>query len=473
MKELNRPLCIDLDGTLIRSDMLVESALSLLRRDPWKILIMPFWFMRGMAYLKRMIAQRSTVNIACLPYDMRVVTCLRELAGHRLRVLCTASDISLAKMIADHLGCFDEVIASDGHVNLSGLAKAEALVARFGEQGFDYAGNETKDLHVWKRSARAWVVNGSASLLKDAQQVCTVALCLPREGSRLNAWARALRLHQWLKNLLIFLPVLTAHRSHEREAWIQAGVAFAAFSLCASAGYVLNDLLDMDGDRHHLRKRMRPFASGALSPMQGVLASPLLLLAALVMACSFSIELLGIILVYWMVVSWYSFRLKRVPILDVIILASLYALRIVAGAVAINVPLSPWLLVFSMAFFLSLAMLKRYTELQTFLGEHHDKPVGRGYRKNDLSLIQYVGIASGYLSVLILALYVNGQPQEALYREPAILWLLCPLLLSWIQRAWMMARQNRMHDDPVVYAATDHISLMVVGMMGIALVLAA
>lgn len=459
MTDPDVPLCIDLDGTLIRSDVLIEATLGLLRRNPLYLFAFAVWLLRGRAYLKRQIAQRSDIDVAALPYDMRIVDWLRREA--QPHVLCTASDAKFADAVAAHIGGFDAVIASDGERNLKGDAKAAVLCERFGERGFDYAADARPDLVVWRCARNAIVVNASAATERAATSAGNVVRTFAREGGGVATWLRALRLHQWLKNLLVFLPLLAAHRAFDVSAMLNTALAFLAFGFCASGVYVLNDLLDLDADRRHPRKRGRPFAAGELRIAYGLVAAPLLALAgfalALLLAPAFAAVLLG----YYALTLAYSLRLKRIVMLDVIVLAALYTVRIVAGGVATATPLSFWLLAFSMFLFLSLALLKRHTELVAVLGEGGERASGRGYDVSDLPLLQSLGGASGYLAVLVFALYINSAASEMLYRHPQLLWLLCPLLLYWISRAWMLAHRGGMHDDPVVFAATDRISLAI------------
>jgi len=457
------PIFVDLDGTLLRSDLLLESTLALLAQRPWMLFVLPWWLLRGKAHLKRQIASRVTVDPATLPYDDRVLALLRSSPGRR-RVLCTASDESLVRPLAEHLGCFDEVLASDGQRNLAGANKARALVERFGERGFDYAGNGPVDLAVWAHARRALVVNSGDTLARAAANRCEVELHWPARGGGLKEWLRALRLHQWLKNLLVFIPLLASHRFLETQALVASVSGFVAFGLCASGVYLLNDLLDLPSDRQHPRKRLRPFAAGSLSLLQGALLAPALALAGLGLAWWAEPRFALVLGAYYLLTLAYSLQLKRVVMLDVIVLAALYTVRIIGGTVVIGAALSFWLLAFSMFIFLSLALLKRYTELAAVLAAGKTDAAGRGYTVDDLPLLQSLGAASGYLAVLVLALYINSPESIALYARPQVLWLLCPLMLYWVSRIWVIAHRGDMHDDPVVFAATDRVS-QVVGML--------
>lgn len=459
-------LCIDLDGTLLKSDVLYESVLALLSKNPLYLFLLPIWLLRGKAALKHEIARRIDLDVTTLPYDERVIEML-ESTQARPRVLCTATNRKYAAMIAQHLGVFDLIIASDEALNLAGKSKAEMLVQCFGERCFDYAGNESRDLKVWSHARAAWVVNASNSLAERASRVSRLDQHLPATHTGFNTWLKAIRLHQWLKNLLVFVPLLASHRFIELSSLVSTLIAFLAFGLCASGVYVLNDLLDLPSDRAHPRKRKRPFAAGSLPLAHGLTAAPLLTLAgfmsALAVGQAFAIVLLG----YYTMTLAYSLRFKRVVMVDVIMLAALYTVRIIGGAVAIGTGLSFWLLAFSMFLFLSLAMLKRYTELATLLASGQDKASGRGYAVDDLPLIQSLGAASGYCAVLVFALYINSPESLDLYRRPQVLWLICPMLLYWISRAWVKAHRGLMNDDPVVFAVTDHASQGVIALCGL------
>lgn len=459
-------LCVDLDGTLLKSDVLYESVLALLSKNPLYLFLLPFWLWRGKAALKHEIASRVELDAATLPYDERLVDMLRT-TPTRPRVLCTATNGKYATAIAEHLGVFDLVLASDESRNLSGRRKADLLVERFGEKAFDYAGNEECDLKVWERSRAAWVVNASGSLAERASRVSRLDQHLPGSRGGMKTWVKALRIHQWLKNLLVFVPLLASHRFLEAGAIVPTLVAFLAFGLCASGVYVLNDLLDLPSDRAHPRKRKRPFAAGSLPLIHGLAAAPLLTLAGFALALWVGWEFALVLLGYYAMTLAYSLRLKRVVMVDVVLLAGLYTIRIIGGAAALSTALSFWLLAFSMFLFLSLAMLKRYTELAIMLASGQEKASGRGYVVEDLPLIQSLGAASGYCAVLVFALYINSPESMELYRRPQILWLICPMLLYWISRVWVKAHRGLMDDDPVVFAVTDRMSQVVIALCGL------
>ncbi|MBN8726897.1 MAG: UbiA family prenyltransferase [Xanthomonadales bacterium] len=472
MTDADVPLCVDLDGTLIHSDLTVESILALLRRNPLYLFVMPLWLASGLARFKREVARRVEIDVTRLPYDARVLDWLRSAGAGRTRVLCTASDQVFADAVAAHLGCFEEALGSDGRRNLGGHGKAAMLRERFGDRSFDYAGNARVDLHVWREARQVIVANAPAALARRVRRELEIDREFPPRPRGWRTWLTALRPHQWLKNTLVFVPLLAAHAVFEEAALAHALLAFAAFSLCASAAYVLNDLLDLDADRRHPRKRNRPFASGGLPLRGGLAASLVLTTAAFALATTLSLEFVGMLLAYAVLTLAYSLILKRIAMLDVVTLAGLYTIRILGGAVAVPVPASSWLLAFSMFLFLSLAMVKRHAELRPLAASGSVAVAGRGYVADDLPLVQSLGTASGYLSVLVLALYINSAASLALYAHPAVLWLLAPVLLYWISRVWLLAGRGAMHDDPVVFALTDRVSLAVLAVFALVIWLA-
>ncbi|HEX7815147.1 UbiA family prenyltransferase [Dyella sp.] len=453
-----KPLCVDLDGTLIWSDLLVESALALVAKRPAMIFAMLAWLLRGKAHLKQKIAQHIELDVATLPYNQALIAWLRTQQGQRKILLCTASDEALAAQVASHVAVFDDVMASDGRRNLSGKHKAQGLVSVFGERGFDYAGNAVVDLAVWKHANAAIVVERGEALSKAAAKTSTVELRFQAPKASFRTWAKALRIHQWIKNILVFLPLIASHRAFDVPALLTTMLAFLCFGLCASSVYITNDLLDLAADRQHHRKRSRPYAAGTLPIISGPLLAIILLVASfglsLLVHYHFAIVLLG----YYTLTTAYSFQLKRIMMLDVVVLATLYTTRILAGTAAVHLKPSFWLLAFSMFFFLSLAMVKRFVELLSLQASGKVKASGRGYDIEDIPLIQSLGASSGYLAVLVLALYVDSTASTQLYAHPHYLWMLCPLLLYWISRTWAIAHRGLMHDDPVVFAVMDRTS---------------
>lgn len=454
-------LVVDLDGTLIRTDMLHESALRVLRDSPLHLLRVPYWLSQGKAVLKRHLADRPDFNPSSLPYNHDLLGWLRMQRSHgRKLILCTASDRFIANAIAEYLGIFDEVMASDGVTNLAGKYKAEALERRFGRSGFDYAGNSRKDLEVWPLARRAVIVNASESLVKKVGACCEVEKIFLAPTFGFADFCRMIRLHQWLKNLLLLVPLFAAHQLTNGSAWMALVISFFSLSLCASSIYIANDLLDLESDRQHPRKCHRPFASGLAPAWGGVVLALILLLSSLALAWHMGDSFLSWLSLYFLLASAYSFGLKRLILLDCMTLAVLYTLRIVLGAVAAKVMLSFWLLAFSVFLFFSLAFVKRYAELQLQLLSGKQKTHGRGYSTSDAPLVQMLGITSGYAAVLVLALYLNSETIVRLYRAPEFIWGALPAMLFWVSWMWLKAHRGEMHDDPLVFFSKDKASLL-------------
>ncbi len=468
-----KPLCVDLDGTLIHSDLLLESVLLLLKRAPLYFLLIPFWLLKGKAALKAEISKRVEFSPASLPYNLNFLDWLQnQRKDGRDLWLCTASNYRLAQPVAEHLQIFSGVLASTDTINLSGRNKAKQLVDKFGEKGFDYCGNHRVDLPIWQVSQGAVVVNGSEKLTKNAGRLAEIRATFPKLSGLGKPMLKALRLHQWAKNVLVFVPLAAAHRLDEIISVQHVVYAFFAFGFCASSVYVLNDMLDLEVDRQHPRKCKRPFASGDLSLLVGFALIPVLLMATAIFAAGLPVIFREVLAGYYLLTVAYSFGLKKMVLIDTITLAGLYTARIIAGAMAVNVPLSFWLLLFSVFLFFSLALVKRYAELDIMQIQGKLKAAGRGYRIEDLPILSSLGAASGYLCVLVLALYINSPIVESLYRHPQAIWLLCVLLLYWISRVWMKAHRSEMHDDPVVFALKDPISLVVGLLAGITVFIA-
>lgn len=465
---LQAVIAVDLDGTLTRTDTLYESVIGVLRDRPLRIFALPVWLLQGKAVLKANIADSTELDVTLLPYNQDVINWLvKERAAGKKVVLTTAADKRIAQAVADHLGLFDEVIASDGKTNNLGASKRVALEASYGIKGYDYAGNSSADIDVWMGAREAIVVNASSRLVKKAKAVAAVAQVLPPPSVKFSHWRRAFRLHQWLKNLLLFVPLFAAHQIDNIDALSTLVLAFLSFSLCASAVYITNDLLDLESDRKHLRKRTRPFASAALPIKLGMGLVPLLaaisLVLGLVVGPAFTVWL-G---VYFILTCAYSLVLKRMVLVDCLTLAALYTLRIIAGAAAVGIVLSFWLLAFSIFIFLSLAFIKRYAELQVQACAGNSHAHGRGYLVTDAPLIQTLGITAGYAAVLLLALYLHDDAVARLYAQPELIWFGVPLMLFWVSWMWLKAHRGEMHDDPIVFAITDKVSLVVASLIAI------
>lgn len=451
-------LVVDLDGTLIRSDMIFETFWSAFTKNWASPLIAAVSMVGGRADLKRRMADLSDVHVASLPYNDEVVNYVRRWRAQGGRtVLATACDQSLANKIASHLGIFDEVYGSDAKTNLKGARKAAFLRDRFGDRGFAYIGDAEADIPVWQAAAKTITVNLSTPLKARVDAICGDALHLTLHLTSAKAYLKALRPHQWLKNLLIFVPMLAAHELTV-ETTAQSVLAFIAFSLVASSVYVLNDLLDLSADRAHPRKRYRPFASGDVPIAHGTWLVPLLLCAGLAFALPLGGSFILVILAYYAVTTAYSVYLKRRSVIDICVLAALYTMRVVAGGVATGIPVSVWLLAFCIFLFFALAAIKREAELIDAVASGEVTARGRSYYVDDSPVVANMAAAAGYVSVLVMALYINSPAVLELYTRPYALWGICLVQLYWISRMMIVTHRGEMHDDPLVYAVKDRVS---------------
>ena len=454
------PLVVDLDGTLVKTDLLHESAVSAVVRDPVGALrALPALLRGDRASLKRRLARAGPVDAANLPFREELVGFLgEEKARGRRLVLATAADELLARPVAARVGLFDEVLASDGARNLGGEEKRRLLVARFGEKGFDYAADRRADLPVW-RSARGAILVGPATRLRAEVEAAgtTVVAGLPDPPRGLATLLSAIRVRQWVKNLLVFVPLLTGHVFHA-DALAAGLLAFVALSLCASAVYVLNDLADLPSDRLHPAKSRRPLASGALSIRAGLALVPLLLAASAAAAAFLPAGARVLLAVYLATTTLYSSWLKRRVLVDVFTLAFLYTLRVLVGGAATAVPVSPWLLAFSVFLFLSLAFVKRASELQSLKERGGEGAAGRDWFVWDSLVVHVLGVSSAWMSGLVLAIYIHSDVVRGLYGHPGWLWLLVPTLLYWSGRVWVLVGRGVVNDDPIVFAARDGVT---------------
>jgi 4-hydroxybenzoate polyprenyltransferase/phosphoserine phosphatase len=480
-------LCVDLDGTLIKSDTLADSALALVRHHPSALLKFPGWLIQGKAALKQHIASTIQLDAAHLPYNRKLLQYLeQQQATGRPIYLATAADANVAHRIAAHLGLFTGVLASDGATNLSGNNKLAAFRQQFGDN-FSYIGNALIDLPLLQHCQQPMVANPTPALRAALRRArITPFRIFDEQLSPFKAWFKAIRIHQWAKNLLIFLPLLLAH-AHSPGLAAGAAIAFLSFSLCASATYIVNDLLDLDADRQHPRKRRRPFAAGDLSAPSGIAVILFFLAAAAALAIAVPhviahispdhaldrpYRFLAWLAIYAVTTLAYSLYLKRVVIVDVIVLSGLYTVRILAGSAATGIPVSTWLAGFSIFFFLSLAFVKRFAELQSLRDRGGTIASGRGYHISDIEQLRSFGSASGYVSVAVLTLYISNLDAAQLYHHTHRLWLLVPVLLLWISRLWLQASRGNLDEDPVVYAITDRRSLLL-GLVVVAIILSA
>jgi len=450
----------------VRSDLLIETAFSELGRRPHAVFEMVAALARGKAALKHRLAEPVDFDPSVLPYDEAVLARIRRARDEGRPVyLASASHRRLVGAIAEHLGLFNGWFASDEHTNLAGATKAKRLVESFGQRGFDYIGNDAADLPVWAEASNCLAVRTSSKVAGRLKVITPDAEHIPHEKAGWRTWAKLIRVHQWAKNGLVFLPLLAGH-VFEVEAFLTAALAFVAFSLCASGVYVLNDLVDLGDDRRHHSKCNRPLACGAIPLHDGVIAVPLLFAAAFGVAAAVSWAFVGMLLAYFALTTAYSFYLKRKLLVDVVTLAGLYTIRVIGGAVAITVDVSPWLLAFCMAIFVSLALLKRYVELVARADANKPDSTSRDYKASDAPMVAALAAAAGFNAVFVFAMYISSDAVLRSYSSPELLWLVCPVLLYWIARAMMLAQRRAMPDDPVVFAIKDRVSLMSLAAVG-------
>lgn len=456
-----RPLVIDLDGTLIHSDLLWESIVLFLKKHFLRAWQLPLWLFLGKAGFKDRIASQVELDPAALPYDQTVLALIAAArAEGRQVILATGAQRRFAEQIAAHLGLFDQVLATDKDINFTSHNKARQLCALFGERGYDYVGNSRADLPVWLACEGAVSVTHKPFRLADGRDTTHSGSV---RGGALKPLLKAMRPRQWLKNLLVFVPMLAGH---EFDLWtLNASiVAFVAFSLCASSAYLLNDALDAQDDRVHPTKHKRPIASGALPLPLALMTSPLLALAAIVLCAWFSPLLLLVVLIYFVSTVAYSIMLKRLLMVDIVTLAILYTLRVLGGSAATEIAPSFWLLAFSFFIFLSLALLKRHSELFNLARDGKEKTRGRGYTTADKAPIGIMGVNTAFVSVLVFMLYFNSSNVLEQYRNPAWLGGILPLLVFWLGRLWVLAFRGEVNEDPVLYVSKDKVSYVVIAL---------
>lgn len=458
----NAPLVVDLDGTLTPTDTLVESLVKVVKQSPLNLARIPFWLMRGRAGFKEVIAAHTNISGEHLPYRASLLDYLREekQKGRKI-VLATAAHHSIAHNVANHLGLFDQVLATQVGHNLKGNEKLQAIQEHVG-QCFVYAGDSQADVPIWKAAKAAVLVDVAENTAQAVRRDVQVEREFPGESGGLGVWIKALRVHQWLKNLLLFVPLLTAFSFLDLGKVASMVVAFMAFSLAASATYIVNDLWDLESDRAHPRKRLRPFASARLPIMNGLVVAAGALLLALLLAFSVSKAFLLMLLLYLVLTSAYSWVLKEYVLIDVLMLSLLYTLRILAGSVAIGISTSSWLLAFSVFVFLSLALVKRCAELVSLEENGKSATRGRDYRVTDLVVLWPLGVGAALSAVVVFGLFISAPETQGRYGTPQMLWLVAVGLIYWLARLWVKTSRGEMHDDPVIYAIKDRGSLLTV-----------
>jgi len=452
--------CFDLDGTVIETDLLYESLISLAKHHPGQLLKVPFWLLQGRNALKERLAERIDLRAELLPYRQPVLDLIGELRERGCRiVLATASHRKLAEAVAGHLGVFDEVLATDDTVNLKGKAKAALLKEKYGFNVL-YAGDSKADLQVWSEVRQAVLV-GSEKLEAEIPDSCEVVCRIPVQRGEWKDYRKALRPHHWSKNVLLLLPLLLAHE-HHAIAWLRSLFGLMLFSFAASGIYVFNDLLDLQSDRMHPWKRRRPLASGLIPIQHGIfMFLPLLIVPIavgwLTLGKMFSLA----VATYCAISIAYTMSWKRRVLVDVFVLTGFYGIRIITGAAVNHTYLSHWFLIFAMFFFFSLAIAKRFSELMHAKDLVKGKHSGRGYRLEDSQLLAMVGVASSFCAVIIFSLYCHAPEISGLYPHSGRLLLIAPLLLYWLLRMWLRAVRGELDEDPVALAMHDRVSYLV------------
>mgnify|MGYP001316930981 CR=1 FL=1 len=459
MQDKKKVLAVDLDGTLLRSDLLFESVCYKLSMSFFYLFQIIKWLFSGKANLKARLADGFEFDPALLPFRRSVIDFIEQGRNNGAHtVLISASNEHLVSKIAEFLECFDEAFGSDDKINLKGVNKAKFLVDRYGVNGFDYIGDSIADIPVWKEADKVLIAGASKRVIEKVSNIFSYHECIEEPLNSKTSYVKILRPHQWLKNLLVFAPLIAAH-SIELEDWFAGFIGFIAFNLIASSVYILNDLLDLAADRQHPRKSIRPFAAGDVPIKFGLLTMPLLIVLGAIVASYLPLKFALILVAYYIITLLYSFFLKRRVLVDIFTLTGLYTLRVVAGASATGLILSPWIVAFCLFLFLALAAIKRQTELVSNLSLGQLGSVGRDYKVDDLLIIVMIALSSGCISVLVFALYINSPAVISLYSSPWFLWGACPILLYWIIRLVLLAHRGDMHDDPVIFATKDKVSV--------------
>jgi 4-hydroxybenzoate polyprenyltransferase len=459
--EKDIPICVDLDKTLSKTDTLQEAIISLIKENPFNIFFFFFWFSKGLVNFKNEVFTKANINVELLPFNYELIEYLKQLKSNGNKIyLVTASVQFLADQISNAIPIFEESFGTGLSNNLKGINKKNFLNEKFGEGRYIYVGDSKADLKVWN-SAKGAIVIGSHSFVKKVQNITKVYCSFNSSNLNFIKIIKAIRVYQWVKNILLFLPLLLAHKLNQSEPIINVILGFLSFSLISSSVYVFNDLLDLENDRVHPKKRFRPFASGDISSFQGIFIGIVLILCSFVIGYQINNKFLFVLASYFVISNLYSLKLKQEPIIDILIIAGLFTIRMYAGSIAADAYISTWFLAFSLFLFLSLASVKRYNEILQNIMVNKEKVFGRGYSANDNVFVLALGIGAGLITVLIYLLYVNSSQVSSLYTNSSVLILNTPLLLYWNLRLWHQTNNGKMSDDPIIFTIKDKVSYIV------------
>ncbi|MGI6681309.1 MAG: UbiA family prenyltransferase [Bdellovibrionota bacterium] len=468
-KEINKEkecLFVDLDGTLIKGDLLYECLISIIKKSFFSIFFIPIWLLKGKAYLKEKFSLLIELNVELLPYNQEVVAYIKAKKEKGIRIiLATASNHNLAKPISGFLGLFDDVIASNKKENLKGKNKLKKIKSYLSDNNFSkefsYIGDSTADIVIFNEAKEPIIVGNEKIYNKIKLKNKNAKFIAESAKFSITSFLSMIRTYQWVKNLLIFIPLILSHKFLNIDLVLKAIVAFFSFSFLASSVYIINDIFDINADRMHPSKKHRAIASGDIPISLGLKTVIFLIPFSIVISLSLGKEFLLILTLYFITTTLYSIFFKKIVLVDILILSLLYTVRILAGGVALNIALSPWLAMFSLFMFFSLACAKRYAELYAVKNNLQHKIMGRGYQASDLEQIQIFGSSSGYIAVLIFALYIQSDVSVRLYKTPSFLWGLCPLMLYWISRVWLISHRGQMEQDPIIFAMKDKASYII------------
>lgn len=464
-EEKQIPLCVDLDYTVLATDILTEQIIRFVQKNPLNILII-FWFLLfGKHHLKKKLNEKVEIAPNELPYRRETLDFLNaEREKGRKLILITASLHQIGEKVNKYLGIFDEVYGTKNNTNLRGKNKAKFLIETFGEKGFDYLGDSRYDIPIWKKANKSYIVSNAPSLIKKVSRFNNFGKIIQVPKITLLSIIKQLRIHQWVKNLLVFLPMVMAH-SFNQEKSMLGFIAFFAFCSISSAVYVLNDIFDLPFDRIHPNKKKRPLACGSITINQAIILFVFMLSLGLLLSSSLSSIFLLIAISYILLNLLYSFYFKSIYILDIFLLTFFYSIRIYAGGIATHIQVSKWLLAFSVFFFLSLASLKRYAEIVNLSDSPSKEQLGRPYTLSNSILTLLIGVVSAFAAVLVFILYINSDVVVMFYQNPKFLWLLAFGLLYWLLFLWDIANKGKMHYDLIIEALTNKVSLGIIGFM--------